>query len=77
MYEHGRPSKGLLVVDLSSEEEEAAPNTSQDEEITRKLFGDLNCGLLGPPDDDNIIILSDSMPGPCQDPPEVVLAVLL
>jgi hypothetical protein len=38
MYEHGRPSKGLLVVDLSLEEEEAAPNTSQDEEIAPKTL---------------------------------------
>jgi hypothetical protein len=64
MYEHGGPSKGLLVVDLSSEEEDATPNTSRDEEIAQKLFGALNRGLLGPPDDENIIILSDSMPGP-------------
>jgi hypothetical protein len=64
LYEHDGPSKGLLVVDLSSEEEDAAPNTSQDEEIAQKLFGALNRGLLGPPNDENIIILSDSMSGP-------------
>jgi hypothetical protein len=48
------------VADLTSEEEEDAPDTSRDEEISRKLFGDLNRGLLGPPGDDNIIILNDS-----------------
>jgi hypothetical protein len=60
MYEHGKPSKGFPVVDLSSEEEDTFPDTSRDEEIARKLFGDLNRGLLGPPGDDNIIVLSDT-----------------
>jgi hypothetical protein len=50
----------FAVVDLSSREEDAFPDTSQDEEIVRKLFGDLNRGLLGLPDDDNMIILNDS-----------------
>jgi hypothetical protein len=35
-------------------------DTSRDEEIARKLFDDLNCNILGPPGDDNIIILHDS-----------------
>jgi hypothetical protein len=48
------------VVDLSCDEEDLFPDTSRDEEFTRKLFGDLNCDLLGPPSDGNIIILSDS-----------------
>jgi hypothetical protein len=39
----------LLVVD-----------TSRDEEFTRKLFGDLNRDILGPPGDDKIIIIEDS-----------------
>jgi hypothetical protein len=30
-----------------------------DEKFIRRLFGDLNRDLLGPPDDDKIIILSD------------------
>jgi hypothetical protein len=38
----------LLVVD-----------TSRDEEFTRKLFGDLNRDILGPPGDDKIIIIDD------------------
>jgi hypothetical protein len=33
MYEHGEPSEGFPVVDLSSEEEDAFPDTSHDEEI--------------------------------------------
>jgi hypothetical protein len=60
MCEHGRPSE-ISVVDLSSDEEgDALPDTSWDDEFTRNLFGDLNCGVLGPPDDDNVTILSDS-----------------
>jgi hypothetical protein len=59
MYEHGEPSVGFPVVDLSLEEEEVTPITSQDEEITRKLC-DLNRGLLGPLGNDIIIILNDS-----------------
>jgi hypothetical protein len=49
-------------VDLSSssDEEGLIANTSRDEEFTRRLFGDLNCDVLGPPGDDKIIILSDS-----------------
>jgi hypothetical protein len=48
------------VVDLSLGEEDAFPNTLWDEKIARKLFGDLNRGLLGPLGDGNMIILSDS-----------------
>jgi hypothetical protein len=47
-------------VDLSSNEEDIFPDTSQDEEFFKKLFGDLNHGLLGPPDNGNVIVLSDS-----------------
>jgi hypothetical protein len=60
MYEHGETFEGFSVVDMSLEEAYAAPDTSRDEEIARKMFGDLNCGLLRPPDDGNIIIISDS-----------------
>jgi hypothetical protein len=59
MYEHGEPFEGFSMVELSSEEEDVIPDTSQDEEITQKLFNDLNHGLLGPPGDDHIIVLSD------------------
>jgi hypothetical protein len=48
------------VVDLSSGEEDTFPDTSRNEEIARKLFSDLNRGLLGLPSDDNVILLSDS-----------------
>jgi hypothetical protein len=45
---------------LSSGEEDSVADTSRDEELVRKLFGDLNRDILGPPDDDKIIVLSDS-----------------
>jgi hypothetical protein len=60
VYERDGPSEWISVVDLSSEEEDAYPDTSRDEELTKQLFDDLNYGLLGPPGDSNIIILSDS-----------------
>jgi hypothetical protein len=57
--EHDRPSKVIPVVDLSSDEEEGLPNTTRDE-FARRLFGELNHSLLGPPTDDNVIIVNDS-----------------
>jgi hypothetical protein len=49
-------------VDLasSSGEEDSVTDTSRDEELTRKLFGDLNRDILGPLGDGKIIVLSDS-----------------
>jgi hypothetical protein len=48
-------------VDLSSSsnEEGLITDTSRDEKFTRRLFGDLNLDVLGPPGDGNIIILSN------------------
>jgi hypothetical protein len=60
MYEQGEPSERIPVVDLSSDEEDIFPDISCDEEFVRKLFGDLNYGLLGPPGDGNVIILINS-----------------
>jgi hypothetical protein len=51
------------VVDLSSGEEDDFPDTSRAEEFAMRLFGDLNRGLLGPPGDDNVLILNDSDEG--------------
>jgi hypothetical protein len=50
------------MVDLSSPsgEEDFFTDTSRDEELARKLFGDLNRDILRPPDDGKIIVLSDS-----------------
>jgi hypothetical protein len=60
--EQGGPSKPVPVVDLalSSGVEESIADTSRDEEFARKLFGDLNRDILGPPGDDKIIVISDS-----------------
>jgi hypothetical protein len=57
----GPPGKSP-VVDLSSssDEEGLIPDTSRDVEFTRRLFDDLNCDVLGPANDGNVIILSDS-----------------
>jgi hypothetical protein len=50
------------MVDLasSSGEEDFFADTSRDEELDKKLFGDLNRDILGPPGDGKVIILSDS-----------------
>jgi hypothetical protein len=50
------------VVDLSSslDEEDLILDTSHDFEFTKCLFGELNCALLGLPNDGKIIILSNS-----------------
>jgi hypothetical protein len=49
-------------VDLtsSSGEDDSVADTSRDEELARKHFGDLNRDILGPPSDGKIIVLSDS-----------------
>jgi hypothetical protein len=44
----------------SSDGEGLIPDTSWDEEFTKKLLSDLNHEVLGPPGDGKIIILSDS-----------------
>jgi hypothetical protein len=62
VFEQGGPSEKVPAVDLSSSSDEECliPDTSQDEEFARRLFGDLNRSVLGPPSDDKFIILSDS-----------------
>jgi hypothetical protein len=49
------------MVHLSSSRDEKCliPDILRDEEFTKKLFGDLNHDILGPPSNDKIIILSD------------------
>jgi hypothetical protein len=59
-YEQGESTKRIPVVDLSSDEEDIFPDTSRDEEFSKRLFGDLNCGLLGLPGNGNVIILNDT-----------------
>jgi hypothetical protein len=60
VFEQGGPSKRISVVDLSLDEEDLFPDSSWDEEFTRKLFGDLNHSLLRSRSDGNVIILSNS-----------------
>jgi hypothetical protein len=50
----------MIDLSSSSDEEDLIVNTSHDEELARRLFGDLNCAVIGPPGDGKIIILSDS-----------------
>jgi hypothetical protein len=61
-FEQGGPSRKAPVVDLSSssDEEILIANTSRDFEFAQKLFGELNCAILGPPSDGKMIILDDS-----------------
>jgi hypothetical protein len=50
----------MIDLSLSSDEENFIADTSCDTEFARKLFGDLNCDILGPPGDGKVIILDDS-----------------
>jgi hypothetical protein len=61
--EQGGPSEPVPIVDLasSSGEEDSVVDTSRDEELAKKLFGDLNRDILGPPGDGKIIVISDSV----------------
>jgi hypothetical protein len=50
----------MIDLFLSLDEENFIVDTSHDVEFARKLFGDLNHDILGPPGDGKIIILNDS-----------------
>jgi hypothetical protein len=56
VFEQGSASGATPVSDPSS----LVVDTSRDEEFARKLFGDLNRHILGPPGDGKIIIINDS-----------------
>jgi tagatose-1,6-bisphosphate aldolase len=56
VFEQGNASRKTLMLDPSS----FIIDTSRDEELTRKLFDDLNRDILGPPGDGKIIVLDDS-----------------
>jgi hypothetical protein len=62
MWEQGGSSEKALVVDLSlsSDEGDLIADVSRDEKFARRLFGDLNRDVLGPPSDGKIIILCDT-----------------
>jgi hypothetical protein len=53
--------KALMIdLSLSLDEKNFIADTSHDAEFTKKLLGDLNCDILGPPGDGKVIILDDS-----------------
>jgi hypothetical protein len=56
VFEQGNTSGKTPMLDPSS----FIVDTSRDEELTRKLFGDLNRDILRPPGDGMIIVLDDS-----------------
>jgi hypothetical protein len=55
VFEQGNTSEKTPMIDPSS----FIIDTSRDEELTIKLFGDLNRDILGPPGDGKIIVLDD------------------
>jgi hypothetical protein len=61
VFEQGGPSRKPPVIDLSSssDEEDSFIDTSCDFEFVQRLYGELNCDLLGPPGDGKVIILND------------------
>jgi hypothetical protein len=61
-WEQRGSSEKAPVVDLSSSSDEGdlIADVSWNEAFTRRLFGDLNRDILGPPGDGKIIILNDS-----------------
>jgi hypothetical protein len=56
VFEQGNTSRKIPMLDPSS----FIVDTSRDEELARKHFGDLNRDILGPPSDGKIIVLDDS-----------------
>jgi hypothetical protein len=56
VFEQGNASGKTPMIDPSS----FIVDTSRDEELARKLFGDLNRDILGPLGDDEIIVFDDS-----------------
>jgi hypothetical protein len=55
VFEQGNASEKIPTLEPSS----FIVDTSRDEELARKLFGDFNHDILGPPGDDKIIVLDD------------------
>jgi hypothetical protein len=56
VFEQGNATEKTPMIDHSS----FIVDTSHDEELARKLFGDLNHDILGSPGDGKIIVLDDS-----------------
>jgi hypothetical protein len=55
VFEQGNASEKIPMLETFS----FIVDTSRDEELTKKVFGDLNCDILGPPRDGKIIVLYD------------------
>jgi hypothetical protein len=55
VFEQGNASEKIPMLEPSS----FIVDTSYDEELARKLFGDLNHDILGLPSDGKIIVLDD------------------
>jgi hypothetical protein len=56
VFEQGNASEKTPMINPSS----FIVDTSRDEKLARKLFGDLNRDIIGPPGDSKIIVLDDS-----------------
>jgi hypothetical protein len=56
VFEQGNASRKIPMLEPSS----FIVDTSHDDELARKLFGNLNHDILGPPGDGKIISLNDS-----------------
>jgi hypothetical protein len=56
VFEQGNASEKIPMLETSS----FIVDTSRDEELTKKVFGDLNRDILGPPRDGKVIVLYDS-----------------
>jgi hypothetical protein len=50
----------MIDLSSSSDEEDLITATSCDFKFTQRLFDELNCAVLGSPDDGKIIVLNDS-----------------
>jgi hypothetical protein len=55
VFEQGNASEKIPMLETFS----FIVDTSRDEELTKKVFGDLNRDILGPPRDGKIIVLYD------------------
>jgi hypothetical protein len=60
VFEQGGPSKRIPAWVFHRTRKMSSHDTSWDEDFARTLFGDLNHGLLRPPDYGSVIIISDS-----------------
>jgi hypothetical protein len=62
VFEQGGSFGKVLMIDLSLslDDKNFITDTSHNTEFTKKLFGDLNYNILGPPGHDKVILHDDS-----------------